>query len=68
MSIASEFEGVELQKLRERLRKMPDEELVRFGKAARNPCSGRACADTFKPQSEKARAEWRRQQDGCCGV
>ena len=34
MSISFESEESELQKLRERLCKMPDEELVRFGKAA----------------------------------
>ena len=60
MSIAFESEDVQLQKLRERLRKMPDNELVQFGKAARSLCRNRDCPDTFKRQLEEARAEWRR--------
>ena len=35
MSIAFESEEVRSQKLRERLRKMSDEELIKFGKDAR---------------------------------
>jgi len=35
MSIAFESEEVQLQKLRERLRLMSDEELVKFGKMVR---------------------------------
>ena len=53
MSIAFESEDVQLQKLRERLRKMPDDELVRFGKAARSLCRNRDCPDTFKRQLER---------------
>lgn len=59
MSIAFESQESELQKLRERLRKMPEEELVRFGKAARSLCRNRDCPDAFKRQLEEARAEWR---------
>ena len=48
MSIAFESPEVQLQKLRERLRKMPDNELVQqFGKAARSLCRNRDCPDTF---------------------
>jgi hypothetical protein len=50
----------ELEQLRARLRKMPDEELVRFGKAARSLCRDPRCPDTFKRQLAEARAEWRR--------
>ena len=60
MSIAFESQESELQKLRESLCKMSDEELVRFGKAARSLCRHRDCAETFKRQLEEARAEWRR--------
>ena len=60
MSIAFESEDVQLQKLRERLRQMPDNELVQFGKAARSLCRNRDCPETFKRQLEEARAEWRR--------
>lgn len=60
MSIAFESEDVQLQKLRERFRKMPDQELIAFGKAARSLCRHRDCPDTFKRQLAEARAEWRR--------
>ena len=60
MSIAFESQESELQKLRERLGKMSDEELVRFGNAARGLCRNRDCPDTFKRQLQEARAEWRR--------
>jgi len=59
MSIAIESSD-ELEELRKRLRKMPDDELVRFGKAARFLCRNRDCPDTFKRQLEEAKAEWRR--------
>ena len=47
----------ELEQLRARLRKMPDEELVRFGKAARSCAGTPRCPDTFKRQVEEARTE-----------
>ena len=50
----------ELEQLRTRLPKMSDEELERFGKAARSLCRDPRCPDTFKRQLEEARAEWRR--------
>lgn len=59
MSIAIEL-GDEIEKLRTRLSRMSDEELVRFGKAARSLCLDPRCPDTFKRQLEEARVEWRR--------
>jgi len=50
----------ELEQLRTRLRKMSDNELVRFGKAARSLCRDPRCPDTFKRQLQEARAVWRR--------
>jgi hypothetical protein len=49
MSIA--ISSDELEQLRVRLRKMPDGELIRFGKAA-SLCRNRDCPDTFKRQLE----------------
>jgi len=59
MSIAFESRD-ELEELRKRLNKMSDEQLVRFGKAARSLCRDPRCPDTFKRQLQEARAEWRR--------
>lgn len=59
MSIAIESSD-ELEKLRTRLSRMSDEELVRFGRAARFLCRDPRCPDTFKFQLEEAKAEWRR--------
>jgi len=59
MSIA--FESCdELEELRKRLARMSDEQLARFGKAARNLCRDPRCPDTFKRQLEEARVVWRR--------
>jgi len=43
-----------------RLRKMSDDDLIRFGKASRSLCRHRDCPDTFKRQLQEASAEWRR--------
>jgi hypothetical protein len=59
VSIAIESSD-ELEQLRARLGKMSDEELVRFGKAARSLFRDPRCPDTFKRQLAEARAEWRR--------
>ena len=59
MSIAIESSD-ELEQLRARLRKMSDEELVRFGKASRSLSRDPRCPDTFKRQLQEARAVWRR--------
>lgn len=39
MSIAFESEEVQLQKLRERVRRMSDEELIKFGKHSEIECA-----------------------------
>jgi hypothetical protein len=57
-------DGVDLDQLRERLRGMTDE-LLRFGKAARNLRSpesnmGKPPRTAFVIQLEEARAEWKR--------
>ena|SRR6516162_696305 len=46
----------ELEELPNRLRKMSDDELMRFGKAARSLCRNAKCPEVFKRQLE----EWRR--------
>ena len=62
MSIAFESDEVALQKLREQLRKMSDDELIKFGKDVRRLSEPRVSAtpDPWKAQLEEARAEWRR--------
>jgi len=62
MSIAFESSEVQLQKLRESLRLMSDEELVKFGKMVRELSVPRISPfpDPWKEQLEEARAEWRR--------
>jgi hypothetical protein len=55
----------DIEDLRTRLRKMSDEELRNFGKAARQMVSpganmGKPPLQTFVLQLEEARAEWRR--------
>jgi hypothetical protein len=59
------LESFDIEKLRERLRKMSDEELREFGKAARYMVSptanmGKPPLPAFVLQLEEARAEWRR--------
>jgi hypothetical protein len=60
--IAFESDEVQLLKLRERLRTMSDEELIRFGKQVRGLSTPRVSVtpDPWKAQLEEARAEWRR--------
>ena len=58
---------LDVEELRTRLRKMSDEELREFGKAARymdSPTAnmGKPPLPTFVLQLEEARAEWRRRQ------
>jgi hypothetical protein len=62
MSIAFESEETQLQKLRERLRQMTDDELIKFGKIVRGLSEPRVSVtpDPWKAQLEEARAEWRR--------
>jgi hypothetical protein len=56
-----ESEEVQLQKLRERLRLMSDEELVKFGKTVRGLSEPRVgfTPDPWHAQLQEARAEWR---------
>ena len=51
-----------MQKLRERLRLVSDEELVKFGKMVRGLSEPRVgvTPDPWKAQLQEARAEWRR--------
>jgi hypothetical protein len=56
---------VDLKQLRERLRKMSDEQVHRFGQAAQYMCSpaangGKPPRESFVTQLEEAKAEWRR--------
>jgi hypothetical protein len=55
----------DLEQLRARLRKMDNDQLVRFGRDARYMCSpkanmGKPPRQAFLIQLEEARAEWRR--------
>jgi hypothetical protein len=59
--------NLDVDALRTRLRKMSDEELREFGKAARYMVSptanmGKPPLPTFVLQLKEARAEWRRRQ------
>jgi len=59
------FDEFDVETLRERLQKMSDEQLVKFGKAARYMCSpeayfGEGPRKEFVIQLDEARAEWRR--------
>ena len=56
---------VDVEALRQRLRKMTDAELLRFGKDNRYMCSpyanlGKPPLEPFVVQLREARAEWRR--------
>jgi hypothetical protein len=57
MSISFESDETILDKLRERLRLMTDEELIRFGKDLR-----RLAENPFQRQLEEARKEWKRRR------
>ena len=58
MSISFESDEIILKKLRERLRRMTDEELIRFGKDVR-----RLADNPFQRQLQEARAEWKRRKE-----
>ncbi len=62
MSISFESEEIILKKLRERLRRMTDEELIKFGKDVR-----RLAENPFQRQLEEARREWKRRKSGTIG-
>jgi hypothetical protein len=55
--IGFESDEAILQKLRERLRRMTDEELIKFGKDVR-----RLAENPFQRQLEEARKEWKRRK------
>jgi hypothetical protein len=57
MSISFESEEIILEKLRERLRRMTAEELIRFGKDVR-----KLAENPFQRQLDEARAEWKRRK------
>ena len=64
-SSAIGFAEFDVEALRERLQKMTDDQLVKFGKAAAYMCSpkvnrGRPPREEFVIQLQEARAEWRR--------
>jgi hypothetical protein len=58
---------INIDQVRERLRKMTNAQLLEFGKAARYMCSreaniGKPPREEFVIQLEEARAEWKRRQ------
>jgi hypothetical protein len=61
-AIAFESSETQLEKLRERLRAMTDDELIKFGKMVCGLSEPRVSVtpDPWKAQLAEARAEWRR--------
>jgi hypothetical protein len=57
--IGFESDEAILQKLRERLCSMTDEELIKFGKQVQ-----KLAENPFQRQLEEARAEWKRRRNG----
>jgi uncharacterized protein HemY len=57
MAISFQSDEEALRELRDKLRKMTDEELVRFGKEVR-----RLAENPFQRQLEEARREWKRRK------
>jgi hypothetical protein len=57
MTISFQSDEEVLRKLRDRLSKMTDEELIRFGKEVRRPAE-----NPFQRQLDEARAEWKRRK------
>ena len=57
MSISFQSEEEVLRKLRDKLRKMTDEELIRFGNEVR-----RLAENPFQRQLDEARREWKRRK------
>jgi uncharacterized protein HemY len=57
MAISFQSDEEVLRKLRDKLRKMTDEELIRFGKEVR-----RLAENPLQRQLEEARAEWKRRK------
>ena len=59
-SIAFQSDETHLENLRERLRLMSDEELIKFGKQVRALSAPRVLNDPWPAQLRMAREEWRR--------
>jgi uncharacterized protein HemY len=57
MAVSFQSDEEVLRKLRDKLRKMSDEELIRFGKEVRG-----LAENPFQRQLEEARAEWKRRK------
>jgi len=57
MAISFQSDEELLRNLRQRLRKMTDDELIRFGKEVR-----RLAENPFQRQLDEARAEWKRRK------
>jgi len=57
MAISFQSDEEVLQNLRERLRRMTDQELIKFGKDVR-----RLAENPFQRQLEEARSEWKRRK------
>jgi hypothetical protein len=57
MAISFQSDEEVLRNLRDKLRKMTDEELIRFGKKVR-----RLAENLFQRQLDEARAEWKRRK------
>jgi predicted thioesterase len=57
MAISFQTDEEVLRKLRDRLRKMTDDELIKFGKEVR-----RLAENPFQRQLEEARKEWKRRK------
>jgi hypothetical protein len=57
MAISFQSQDEVLRNLRQKLRRMSDEELIRFGKEVR-----RLAESPFQRQLKEARAEWRRRK------
>jgi hypothetical protein len=57
MAISFQSDEEVLRKLRDKLRKMTDEELIRFGKDVR-----RLAENPFQRQLEEAKREWKRRK------
>jgi uncharacterized protein HemY len=63
MAISFQSDEEVLRNLRDKLRKMTDEELVRFGKEVR-----RLAENPFQKQLEEARKEWKRRRKHPCST
>jgi hypothetical protein len=63
MAISFQSDEEVLRKLRDRLRRMSDAELIKFGKDVR-----RLAENPFQRQLEEARAEWKRRKHSCSTI